>query len=108
MTEDIFKLETHYIKTPQHKTNYASGVIGGVTSIGQIHMSFFLERNVLPNRIVYDVDTFTGKISKENIIESKSGNVREIDTSIILDLTTAKALNEWLNIKIAEAENLRK
>jgi len=99
-------LTTHFVKTSDFKTHYITGIFGGVTSANQISMSFFIERNVIPKEITYEV-------SDEGLVteigrEAKLGIVRETPAGVLLDLATAKSIVAWLSDRISQVESNNK
>jgi len=103
------KLVTNFIKSPDFRTDYVSGIFGGITPHAQISMVHFIERAVLPTKIEYSVEPSTGSVNEIGR-ESKLGIVREVQGSLIMDLHMAKSMVEWLNEKITliEQQTLRK
>jgi hypothetical protein len=92
----------HYLKSPFFRAVHADGVYGGITPHGSIHMGFFSERNPFPTQTEYEItDNKLGREIEESRIV-KPGFVREVDVDVIMDLTTAIALQGWLTDKIAK------
>jgi len=96
-------LTTHFVKTSDFRTHYITGIFGGVTSSNQISMSFFIERNVIPKDITYDVSD--EGVPTEIGRETKLGIVRETPAGVLLDLNTAKSIVGWLTERISQVES---
>lgn len=96
-------ITTHFVKSPDFKTHYISGVFGGITLQGQINVMHFIERVPLPTSIDYDVDDNGNP--EEIGRETKNGVVREAQGGLLLDLHQAKSIVEWLSEKINIIEN---
>lgn len=81
---------------------HADGIFGGVTPSENIHMSFWSERNPIPQLIEYQINqdgTLGDEVTGSRI--GKTGLVREVDVDVIMDLGTAIALRKWLDEKIS-------
>jgi hypothetical protein len=96
----------HWVKSPHFRTIHANGVFGGFSPNGNLFLSVYSERPVLPDVTVQAIDG-SGQIGKEIIEQRKGlqGVVRELEVGLAMDIPTAKSLVEWLNerIKIAES-----
>ena len=53
-----------YLKSPQFRTVFAAGMIGGITPDGHIHFSLFNERSAIPRQMVYRL-TEQGTLGEE-------------------------------------------
>jgi hypothetical protein len=91
----------HYIKTPSYRTYHVDGAYGGITPNGNIYCEFFIDRNVTPKSIVYNIND-KGRLGKPKKVIGKKGIVREIECGIAVDIRTARALKNWLEDKIKE------
>lgn len=104
-SQDKEKLTFHYIKSPQYRVSHADGAHGGITPPGKIQMNFYSERTPIPQTTFHEINedrSLGAELEKERI--GKTGIIREIDTTIIIDINTAKNLVEWLNQKIQTIE----
>ena len=91
---------------------HADGVVGGPTPKGLLFLSFFNERNPIPQQVVYSIEKSAeregwAKLGREITEErvSRQSVVRETELGVLLDLETAEKLHEWLTGQI---EALRK
>lgn len=97
----------NYIKADNFHSMLASGVIGGITVNSLIDMNFFTDRVTIPQKLSLEL-TPEGKIAKEINRESKDGTVREVQFGVLMDVSTAKNMIEWLNEKIRIIEETKK
>ena len=96
------KLEIHYQKTNTFRNIYVSGVHGGAaTNKDLIFMNVFMDRVPIPQKMIVELDV-EGKVSPpdENGIEGKKGVIREVESCLIFDLSTAIEIKKWLDDKI--------
>lgn len=103
------KVNIHYIKTPQFRNIFVSGVYGGAAhSNKKVYMSLFSDRVPIPQMTVnlIEDDRITGEIANEKV--SKTGIVRDVEANVIMDLETAKRLVGWLQHKIDVLEGKAK
>ena len=105
LVEPPKNLDIHYIKTASYRTYHVDGVFGGATASGQIYAEFFVQRPVTPQTIRYAV-TPEGMIADELSQEGKSGIVREIEAGIVMDVSMAIALKDWLEKSIKVANDM--
>jgi hypothetical protein len=105
-------LEFHYIKSPHYHEVLCDGVIGGLTPNGRrICLSIYSERGPLPRVVEYTVNPEAGVIkdfdeqtSTPTRIESRQGVIRNVETTVYLEIETAKQLIDWLQTRITENE----
>ena len=92
-----------YVKSYDFKTSLATGVYGGLTSNGMINANFFTDRVILPTHQSLEIDDEGHP--KGSPKDDKDGDlVREVQFGTLMDINTAKIINEWLNTKIDEFE----
>ena len=78
------------------------GAYGGVTPNGNIHCAVFSERGPIPQITEHSV-TATGNLENSQIvIEGKAGLVRELDADLVMSMTVAAELRDWLTTTIDE------
>lgn len=102
------QIKFNYIKSSFFRVVHADGAWGGLTPQGKIHMAVYNERVPIPQQTVHSL-TAEGQLDKEireNRI-TKEGIVREIEVDLVMDLTVAKGLAQWLNDKIKETESIQ-
>jgi hypothetical protein len=98
------RIEFHYVKGNHHRVIKVDGAWGGLTPHADIQMSVFSERIPLPDLDEFEVteESTIGKQTKH--VSRKSGIVREIEATLVMTPTVAKALANWLVNKIAQFE----
>jgi len=101
------QLEVRYAKSGSFRAVRADGVYGGILPSLHIHMSFFVERGPLPNKVKYLVSR-EGKLEGEASVDIEDGIVREVETSIVMDLVIARGFLDWLKEKVDLGEALQK
>lgn len=100
------ELSVHYIKSAGYSSCHVDGFFGGITPSGKLHVAPFVQRQVIPQIIVHEVDGGKG-LGKEIRREGRQGITREIQTGLIMDFEVAKTFRDWLNDKIGEFERLQ-
>jgi len=95
------KVTYHYLKTKNYRTFYADGIFGGLTSSGKIYFDLYIERKPTPKTIEHEITT-DYKLGKEIKREGKEGIIREIESGVIIDISTAEILSNWLNNRIED------
>ena len=101
------EIEFHYIKSNHYRVVHADGAYGGVTARGYLHVSFFNERRPIPRVITLIRDEGSDQ-AREEITDTRSGVVREVEVGVLLDEQAATELIEWLNGKLLELRALNK
>jgi hypothetical protein len=101
------EIKFHYLKGNSYRSIHADGFYGGVTAHNYIHMVAFSERNPIPQQAFYPVIAKQGamaQIGDEDKTKriGKDGIIRELEIGIFFDLSTALALQQWLDKKINE------
>ncbi len=97
------QVEFHYIKAPSYRSIFIDGAHGGMTPKGLLCMNVFQERPAIPQHEIYKV----GKTGLDLISqEGKSGVIRQIEASILMDYNTMKSVQKWLETKIKAFEQL--
>jgi hypothetical protein len=79
----------------------SNGCFGGLSPRGQIHISFYSERTPIPRRTEFYIKD--GIAGPENIVETKKGVFRELESDIVMDLNTALGFYQWFREKIEQA-----
>jgi len=96
---------TFKYKHAEHfKTIYANGVWGGPNPHGEIVMNFFLERNQPPEETKHVIAEDRTLVEKSRV-PSKDVLIRELQVGIILSLSVARSVKEWLDQKITLLES---
>ena len=86
-----------------HRSNlfrivHADGVFGGVTPNGYVMMSFFSQVAPTPTKVTHEFDG--KKLGPETSRDVSQHIQRELEVGVIVDLTIAKSLFDWLKEKI--------
>jgi hypothetical protein len=113
MSDDIIPLKSEfapgeypvrYSKSHFHRVVHADGVYGGTTpTIDSLMMHIYSHMLPLPD---YSVNDNKGDEVKEKRI-IKPGVEREVEVSIVMSLTLAKSIRDWLNDRIKYVEELK-
>lgn len=85
--------EIHYIKGNFFRVVHADGAYGGTTPSANINIAFYSERPAIP------------RVTKgDEVVETRGGIVRELETNVVMDINTAINLYRWLGGRL---EHLR-
>lgn len=103
MANESTKVDVFFHKSNFFRVIHVDGCHGGINPRGQIHCGVFSERAAIPLRTEFSVKD--GQPGPEQVVEGKSGIVRELEADLVMDLNTATAFYIWLGDKI---EHLRK
>lgn len=101
------KITFHYLKGPDFRTIHVDGAIGGLTPNGHLHIAFYAERVAIPQTTTQPINP-DGTLGDEIARESKEGVVRQMETDIIVNESTARNIKVWLDQKLEEFEVRRK
>jgi hypothetical protein len=102
------KIEFHYQKSPNYRTIHADGAHGGPTARGYLAITFYNERATIPRRGVRDVSVDAEgqpKLSRERIEDSLEGVMRQLETTVMLDINAARELIPWLEKQLEALED---
>lgn len=103
----IDKVDFHYVKANCYRSYHVDGAYGGLTPKGKIVAHLFNERLAIPQMIKYKV-TEDGGLGEEIEREGKTGFIREMECSLIMDVDVAEVLVNWLQEKIDIAKLIDK
>ena len=107
MKEDVtHSVQFHYTKSNAFRVIHGDGVWGGATPRGGISMSFFSERGPIPKSLTYALSA-DGNLGEIEDSSSKSGIVREVEVTVMVDLDMARSLVSWLDDHIKKAETTK-
>lgn len=81
-------LDFHHIKSPDFKTGYASGLFANLTPNGLINLTFYIDRNPIPDLISFNIED--GKLGQESNKITRKGIVREVQHGVLVDVNTLK------------------
>lgn len=94
-----------YIKSNHFRVIHVDGAHGGIGPKGNmIQMALFSERTAIPQKETYAIDK--GKLGNLKDSTGRDAIIREVETEVLMDLNTAKALIHWLGDKIEKIEKL--
>jgi len=101
------QINFHYIRSNFFRTVHSEGVLGGLTPFSSIVMNFYSERQVIPRIVTHELnpDMSLGKEIKK---DSREGIIREVEISVSMNLQAARALKEWLEARLKEAEEAQR
>lgn len=94
-------IEFHYLKTPGYRIHHVDGAYGGITPQRNIFLELYCEHNATPLRVEHEISE-KGVLGDERNRDGKSGIVRQIECGAVMDVSTARALRNWLDQKIEE------
>lgn len=94
-------IDIHYLKTNNYRTYHIDGIFGGLTGYNKLYIELFIERGATPQITQHEI-TPEGMIGKEINRAGKKGIIREIEAGLIMDISTAKIIRDWLDEKIIE------
>ena len=93
----------HLIKSPHFQTLQVDGAVGNLTPSG-LSLTFYVERVALPKMMTYEVQD-DGSLGTLVSAQGKSGIVRELQSSFVLDVATARSLVELLGTMLKNFES---
>ncbi len=78
---------------------YINGAYGGVTPRNEISMHLYSERLPIPLSLTHTInkDNTLSKNKKENL---GADVIRLVQSSVVMDVSAAKAIREWLDSRI--------
>ena len=95
-----------YEKTSNYRTYHVDGIFGGITSQGKIYMDIFIERNPGPDMIEHKI-TKEGRPGEEiRRSGDKPGIIRQIECGLVVDLSTAATIRDWIDNKIQMVKSI--
>lgn len=95
----------HYLKSNDFKTVFSTGIIGGITINSKINLDFYIDRVIIPISQTHKVENNKlGDLNTDKSV-SKSGVVREIQTGVLMEPGTAKAVADWIYQQLKLLEN---
>jgi hypothetical protein len=94
----------HYIKANDFRVVHVDGAIGSVTPRGLIHAALYSERLPIPWMSTHRIKP-DGQLGPPEAQDIRSGLVREVEVSLMLDRGTAESLRNWLTEQISVLDN---
>jgi hypothetical protein len=96
-------IEIRYVRLPAFRSFHVDGVFGGFTPRGQLFMNFYVEHTPLPERMVYRWNNDGPPVEDREAREQVAGTERMVECGIILDVSTALTLRDWLTSALEQA-----
>ncbi len=95
-------------KPEDHQVKYVNGAQGGVTLQGEIVINFFTEHPILPeSQTLYFSENNDPKQTNITPPDLDGLAARDVHSSIIMSLHTAKSINNWLASIINKLESIQ-
>jgi hypothetical protein len=101
-TEAATSLDAHYQKSNFFRVIHADGVFGGPSLRGLINMAFYSERIPYPRQT--RIPIVDGVPGAEEMVETKTGLLRELEVNVVMDIAAAASFHAWLGQKIADTQ----
>ena len=98
-------IDIHYEKSNLFRVIPVEGAYGGLTPHGKILMSVYNERWPLPKVVTHEFHP-DGTLGKMTQSSGREGVYREVETALLMDVSTAKAMTKWLSEKIEQVDRL--
>ena len=95
-------MDIHSIKSAHFRVIHADGAFGGVSPKGYINCSFYSERWPIPKLTNVKIDPSGVQLSQEEVMDGKSGVLREYEASVMMDINTAASVYKWLGGKLGD------
>ncbi|MBP8981087.1 MAG: hypothetical protein KBG09_07590 [Syntrophobacterales bacterium] len=95
MMSDRKQIKFKYVIPDDYRDYHASGVWGGVTPHGEVHIHFFSERHAIPKTEIFEAsqDNPHGTLIARDI----GGDiVRVMQACVVVDMDTAISFRDWL------------
>ena len=91
------RVQFHYKKSNNFRVVHGDGVWGGATPKGGIAMTFFSERAPIPQVLEQAINP-DGSLGEEMTDHrvALEGVVREVEVTVVMDVSVAKSLIPWL------------
>jgi hypothetical protein len=101
------KLAINFLKSAYFRVVHASGVWYGGDGQGNLHLTFFNERNPIPKTVVLDINEH-GMVVGEDLSkrDTKQGIVREMEVDVIFSFDAAMEFHKTLgeNLKAIQEQ----
>ena len=88
-----------YIIPDDLRDYYINGAYGGLTPRNEISMHLFSERRPIPLSSTHTINK-DDSLSKHEKPEYGADLIRLVQSSVVMDVSTAKAIRDWLDNKI--------
>ena len=95
------RIRYEYEQNPETRMQFAHGVWGGINPQGEIEMNFYTESDKFPpysERLLTPDGSFGHEIAPQD--DTQKTVVRTINTRLVLNYHTARAVIDWLQEKV--------
>lgn len=96
------ELKFKYYFPDDYKPVYTNGVWGGITPRGEIEIHFLYDRKPLPLYSTHELTKEKGLSGVPTKLEIGDFILRFVQTGVVMDLTSAESLYEWLGEKLKD------
>jgi hypothetical protein len=106
INEEAHQVRYDFIKSNHFRVIHVDGICGGISPRGGlVHMAVWNERWPIPKQTVHEF-TPDAEVGKEILAERVMRNaiVREVEAQLVMDISEAKRLRDWLDDKIKSFE----
>jgi hypothetical protein len=93
----------------KYNPKYTNGALGGINSLGEIIINFYLERSPLPHSQTFEIkgDKIITQESIQHEPEDFNNSlIRMVQSGVIMNYQTAKEIHRWLGQHIEQLEKL--
>lgn len=101
---DSRQVHIHYVLSQNFNVIHMTGVVGGISPVGEIQMAFYVDRTPYPSEIIHTLKN--GRLSAEIGRTVVEGFEREIQVEVRMSLAQTVRLRNWLDQKINTLESL--
>jgi hypothetical protein len=107
--EEAKRIKFDFIKGNYFRVIHVDGVYGGFSPQGLFQMAVWNERWPIPRQTIHEISP-NGQLGKEIPDERTTRNavVREVEAQLVMDISQAKNMLEWLKEKIEAYEGEKK
>jgi hypothetical protein len=92
----VKKFTFKYVYPDNLRDYYVNGCWGGTTPRNEIYMHLYSERHPIPKEVVHDVKE-DGTLSEKYSVSKGGEVVRLIQSTVVMDIGTAKSIKDWLD-----------
>ena len=108
MANEKPKITFNYQKSKNYQNHNIDGLYGGVLPTGSIWFDVFIEKGVIPDTVISEVNQDGNLQDVEKSQDTNNKILRELQCGFTLNLTTAKTIRSWLDKKIKTIESAEK
>lgn len=101
------RLRFHYLKSNLFRVVHVDGVLGGWTGPGLLHIATYSERPAIPTVTEHDLIEDQQQLGPADLVEGKTGFVRELDIDLMMNFERAVEMRDWLTQRIDEFKALQ-